>query len=183
MIEKIQFGYIHIFEITILIYLFEKFNEFSGNISMKKKLTCDYDTVDKISWEATPFSYTARHNCSSCSSKHKLKEPKWIFWMFHLITEKLTSSNKTISSFSISNGPSKCPIRYTWKSQKMTKGQYVFLATNGSILLWKLFWPTVRKKNILVIEITRTFFSNSERSEQFLVTECFFNLFLEISHI
>ena len=115
-------------------------------ISKKKKLACDYDTVDKISWEATPFSYTARHNCSSCSSKHKLKEPKWIFRMFHLITEKLTSSNKTISSFSISNCPSKCPIRYTWKSQKMTKGQYVFLATNGSILLWKLFWPTVRKK-------------------------------------
>ena len=32
-------------------------------------------------------------------------------------------------------------------------------------------------------EITRTIHSNSERSEWFLVTECFFNLFLEISHI
>ena len=32
-------------------------------------------------------------------------------------------------------------------------------------------------------EITRTIYSNSERSEQFLVTECFFNLFLEVSHI
>ena len=112
----------------------------------EKKLTCDYDTVDKISWEAAPFSYTARHNCSSCSSKHKLKEPKWIFVMFHLITEKLTSSNKTISSFSISNCPSKCPIRYTWKSQKkIPKGQFVFSVTNSSILLSKLFWPTVRK--------------------------------------
>ena len=30
-------------------------------------------------------------------------------------------------------------------------------------------------------EITRTIYSNSERSEQFLVTECFFNLFLEVS--
>ena len=28
-------------------------------------------------------------------------------------------------------------------------------------------------------EITRTIYSNGERSEQFLVTECFFNLFLE----
>ena len=66
------------------------------------------------------------------------------------------------------------------------------------ILLPKLFWPTVRKhcssdreklfeiwgwrprifKNF---EITRTIYSNSERSEQFLVTECFFNLFLEVS--
>jgi hypothetical protein len=32
-------------------------------------------------------------------------------------------------------------------------------------------------------EITRTIYSKSERSEQFLVTECFFNLFLEVSHI
>ena len=30
-------------------------------------------------------------------------------------------------------------------------------------------------------EITRTIYSNSERSEQFLVTECFFELFLEIN--
>ena len=29
-------------------------------------------------------------------------------------------------------------------------------------------------------EITRTIYSNSERSEQFLVTECFFDLFLEL---
>ena len=31
-------------------------------------------------------------------------------------------------------------------------------------------------------EITRTIYSNSARSKQFLVTECFFNLFLEVSH-
>ena len=31
--------------------------------------------------------------------------------------------------------------------------------------------------------ITRTICLNSERSEQFLVTECFFNLFLEVSQI
>ena len=34
-----------------------------------------------------------------------------------------------------------------------------------------------------IFSITRTIFSNSERSEQFLVTECFFNLFLEVSQI
>ena len=70
---------------------------------------------------------------------------------------------------------------------------------NG-ILLPKLFWPTVRKKcssgqeKLLKFnakgrefaknfQSTRTIFSNSERPEQFLVTECFFNLFLEVSHI
>ena len=30
---------------------------------------------------------------------------------------------------------------------------------------------------------SRTIYSNSERPEQFLVAECFFNLFLEVSQI
>ena len=63
----------------------------------------------------------------------------------------------------------------------------VFCYQNCSDILWE--------KNVLVIEknflnsrlkaenlqkkveITRAIYSNSERSEQFLVTECFFNLF------
>jgi hypothetical protein len=36
---------------------------------------------------------------------------------------------------------------------------------------------------VKVLESPEQFFSNSERSENFLVTECFFNLFLEVSHI
>ena len=62
------------------------------------------------------------------------------------------------------------------------------------VLSPKLFWPTARKKNssdlrknfdirgwiCKIFEITRTIYSNSERSEQ-LVTECFFNLFPEVS--
>ena len=74
-----------------------------------------------------------------------------------------------------------------------------FLHCNG-ILLLKLSWYTVRKKcssewekkNDIRgwrpricknFEITRTIHSNSERSEQFLVTECFFNLFLVVFQI
>ena len=70
---------------------------------------------------------------------------------------------------------------------------------NG-ILLPKLFWPTVRKKcssdrekNLKFeaegwefakhFEMTRTIYSNNERSEEFLLTELFFNLFLDFSHI
>ena len=62
----------------------------------------------------------------------------------------------------------------------------IYLAGNG-ILSPKLFWPTVRKnwpsdrEKLLKFEaegwkfaITRTIYSNSESSEQFLVTECFF---------
>ena len=72
---------------------------------------------------------------------------------------------------------------------------YNFFHTIGNgILLPKLFWPTVRKKLFYwsretfesqgwrprickFFEITRTLYSNSERSE------CFFNLFLEVSDI
>ena len=65
--------------------------------------------------------------------------------------------------------------------------------------MYYLFWngvlcPTVRKncsrdqENFLkfeakIFEITRKIYSNSKRSEQFLVTECFFNLFPEVSHV
>ena len=36
----------------------------------------------------------------------------------------------------------------------------------------------LKAKNLQNFEIIRTIYSNSERSEEFLVTECFFNLFL-----
>ena len=74
-----------------------------------------------------------------------------------------------------------------------------------SVIFYGNKWYLVTKivlweKNVLVIEkmfeirgwrprickilgVTRTIYSNSERSEQFLLTECFFNLFLEVSHI
>ena len=74
------------------------------------------------------------------------------------------------------------------------------IKVRNGILLPKVFWPTVRKncssdrEKLLQFEaegreffknfeITWTIYSNSERSEQFLVTECFFNLFLEVSQI
>ena len=60
----------------------------------------------------------------------------------------------------------------------------VFCYQNCSDLLWekivlvieKNFWIS-RLRIFKIFEITRTIYSNSERSEQFLVTECFFNLF------
>ena len=57
-------------------------------------------------------------------------------------------------------------------------------------MLPKLFWPTVRKIVLVIekklnkiFEINRTIYSNSERSEQFFVTKCFFKLFQEVSHV
>ena len=64
-----------------------------------------------------------------------------------------------------------------------------FSVKNG-ILLPKLFWPTVRKncsndrEQFLKFEAEGREFAKFLRSiEQFLVTECFFNLFLEVSQI
>ena len=63
-------------------------------------------------------------------------------------------------------------IVLTYCEKKLFKGLRIFFEIQG----WR---PRICK----IFEITRTIYSNSERSEQFLVTECFFNLFLEVSHI
>ena len=66
----------------------------------------------------------------------------------------------------------------------------VFCYQNCSDLLWEKNVPVIEKnvwnsrlkaKNSQIFEKTRTITSNSERSEKFLVTEWFFNLFLEVS--
>ena len=66
----------------------------------------------------------------------------------------------------------------------------VFWYQNCSDLLWekivlaieKKFWNWGWRLRIFkTFEITRTAYSNSERSEQFLAIECFFSLFLEVS--
>ena len=78
--------------------------------------------------------------------------------------------------------------------------QFTRFSLRNGILLPKLFSPAVRKncfsnrekkheiqgcrpKICQNFEITRTISLNSERSEQVLVTKCFFNLFLEVSQI
>jgi hypothetical protein len=78
-------------------------------------------------------------------------------------------------------------------AQKFGPAQNILEPVEGQGIKFfkKICWSLVIEKNAegrrlricKFIEITRTMFSNSERSEQFLVTECFFNLFLEVSHI
>ena len=66
-----------------------------------------------------------------------------------------------------------------------------FCYQNCSDLLWEKIDLVIEKKfaNLRLkaricklFEITWTIYSNSERSEQFLVTICFFKLFLDVSH-
>ena len=71
----------------------------------------------------------------------------------------------------------------------------ISLKNENGILLPKLIWSTVRKncssdqeklskfETLQILWETRTFYSNSERSGQFLVTECLFNFFVEVSQI
>ena len=42
----------------------------------------------------------------------------------------------------------------------------------------KLWNSRLKAENLKIFEITRTIYQNSERSEHFLVSECFFNMFL-----
>jgi len=81
---------------------------------------------------------------------------------------------------------------WTTFQELLKNSQLVFFNQNCSDLLWqkivllneKKFWNLrLKVENLQKFEITRTIYSNSESSEQFLVTEHFFNLFLEVSHI
>ena len=80
-----------------------------------------------------------------------------------------------------------CYVTWTKNHPKM-----VFCYQNWSDLLWEKLFQWSRKtfeirgwrpRICKIFVITWTIYSNSERSEQFLVTECFFNLFLKISQI
>ena len=64
--------------------------------------------------------------------------------------------------------------------------EMAFCYRNCSDLLWEKIVLVIEKNfwnSRLKAEIIRIIYSNSERSEQVLVTKCFFNLFLEVSHI
>ena len=60
-----------------------------------------------------------------------------------------------------------------------------YFVTKIVLMIEKNFWNSRPSASNLqkFWDNYRTIYSNSERSDQFLVTECFFNLFLEVSHI
>ena len=66
---------------------------------------------------------------------------------------------------------------------------YNLFFTEIGILSLKLFWPNVRKncsndrEKLLNVEITSTIYLNSERVRTIFETDCFFNLFSEVSQI
>ena len=61
----------------------------------------------------------------------------------------------------------------------LTKLDLVFCYKTCSDLLWEKIVRVIEK----IFEITWIIYSSSEMSQQFLATECFFNLFMDISLI
>ena len=68
--------------------------------------------------------------------------------------------------------------------KEFLKSHWVFCLQNYFDLLWEKKCSSDWEKLLkFEAEVTKTMKKNSERSEQFLVTECFFNLFLEVSQL
>ena len=72
----------------------------------------------------------------------------------------------------------------TWKWYFVTKIVVTYCEKKLFLVIEENIWNfEAEGREFANFEITRTIYSNSERSEQFLVAESFFNLFLEVSHI
>ena len=75
---------------------------------------------------------------------------------------------------------------FTYGLEKEKEKKPVFFYQNCSDLLreissYRAYLLKFEAEGREFAKFLRTIYSNSERSEQFLVTECFFNLFLEIN--
>ena len=123
----------------------------------------------------------------------------WMPWRLNKVRiHSLNTAHITMGRNSFKRKFQEKILHNFWLANFWLPNFWLVLSAKNGILLPKLFWPTVRKKcssdwkNLFeiwglrpkickIFEITRTIYSNSERSEQILVTECFFNLFLEVS--
>ena len=151
---------------------------FSDDVLCEVHLSFNYSTVSYhpffIHDTAIVLYSNLFHLLKNAIPKILKKTKFWIFTIFSTNHNVLMKKEPKIIYSIVANAwiCDKSAFRFSWEN----------VMSNSGILLPKLFWPTVRKncssdwENLF--EITRTIYSNSERSEQFLVTECFFNLFL-----
>ena len=119
--------------------------------------------------------------------------PVQLLCFMRYLTIMLTLETRQVQTFQILSKKNETnELVVLLKRKKRRCVVLVFCYQNCSDLLWEKIVLVIEKKiwnsrlkaeNCKIFEITRTIYSNSERSEQFLVTECFFNLFLEVSHI
>ena len=145
----------------------------------------------------------------SCAKNYHFWSPPHIYRKFKspFFTKKNAASLKFLSPFWSTQGQQwpqfynckvtynamqSCTVEYfsqnkfnfqkTWYS--LTKIVLTYNEKKIDLVIKKNFWIRGWRRRIWKnFEITRAIYSNSEGSEQFLVTECFFNLFLEVSHV
>ena len=132
--------------------------------SFRKDSNLNTQWVSLVTFKSDALWDSLANVCSNSTICKFLFSFAWVSWC------KFSSSLANSSNFS-------------WCCLQSEEGR------NG-ILLPKLFWPTVRKncssdqektfeirgwrpRICKIFEITRLIYSNCERSEQFLVTECF----------
>ena len=113
-------------------------------------------------------------------------------WRFNNCCQNSWTKMSQLSNFCGSNLHVRCNYRYETYLFDVAHWLMTFCYQNCSDLLWeeivivieKNFWNSrLKAENLQIFEINWKIHSNSERSEQFLGTECFFNLFLEVSQI
>ena len=162
-----------------------------------------YLKFDVKYWVASNFKWKIFSNFVAFSEYPNFTKQNWAHLSnidFKILSGLKSKQSILGSNFGANNLKSErtsakisCPKLSTYLKRR-------YKCMNNGILLPKIFWPTVRKncssdwENLLtcvaarprifkISEITRTIFSHSERSKQFLITECFSNLILEVSQI
>ena len=143
------------------------------------------------------FLQPSNYNESKCSRQDVIVKDKCLKLRFRAIsefseTQVFDNGTLTIKDFGWSDrgrctysshnftNP-KFSICFTWFFREM-----VLLDCEKKMFKWSRKTFEIRGWRLRIckiFEITRSIYSNSERSEHFLVTECFFNLFLEVSQI
>ena len=142
-----------------------------------------------MEWNYVKYLSSSGLSCP-CKTFLKIKSVSEILFGIKALVAEATEGTRMLTVFSSLDVSFCITLRVTLQ------------AISGN-LLPKLFWPPVRKnccsdweknlkfeaegrefeKFLRSLCSSRTIYSKSERSEQFLVTECFFNLFLRVSPI
>ena len=140
---------------------------------------------DLTSLKSVLFAY---HTGTDFGTKNSGKMPvsKVIINLFHFLTFPACFSIPIIFSNLNSNCPNRLDLR---NLQEQVKKAFCHQKLFWPWTVWincssdrkKLWNSRLKAENLQIFEITKTTYSNSWSLEQFLVTECFFNLFLEVS--
>ena len=127
------------------------------------------------------------HSFEICVRIRFQSSSEWVEGSLKLSLCRFMCNIRSLSWIDLSDGS----FAHHWDQTKKKREENKFSNFSCSFLNQKLFWPFTAwincSSDIKKIANSRPSASNfksfSQSLEQFLVTECFFNLFLEVSHI